>query len=290
MESLRRNVNTGVLQQILDCFVEITGIRVAFFDDFREIVNGKGKPACGFCASVKQIPALAAGCEASDRQAYEKAAGLKSIYIYQCHMGFWEAVVPLTIRGRAAGYLMFGQIRDSETGGARWAAIEKKLIGLGLPPETIQSMQRSYDEVSTLSYEKVRAIAKMLDIIARHIMDTDVIHFYDTETIVKAKAFIGQRINTAVTTKAVAGAVGLSPSHMGYLFKRETGETVSAYVADMRLRQAKRLLDETSRSIKEIAFDCGYADQNYFSRVFKKLTGMSPAEYRSLSRERQTSP
>lgn len=281
MDLLKRKLNVGVMQQILDCFVELAGIRVAFFDNFEELVNGKHKPACEFCAAVKQVPALAEGCARSDRDAYEVANKRKGIYVYRCHMGLWEAVVPVTVHGVPAGYLMFGQVKNSESPQDQWSVIEKMCVGLGLPPETIQVLKTAYGEVHELSYEKILAVAKMLDIIARHIIDTNVIHVYDLQAIEKARKSIEQGLGKPISTKAVAEAAGLSPSYMGYLFKRETGETIGNHVAALRLKEAKRLLEETGIPIKEIACRCGYAEQNYFSRVFKKWTGVSPAKYRS---------
>jgi AraC-like DNA-binding protein len=70
--------------------------------------------------------------------------------------------------------------------------------------------------------------------------------------------------------------------HFRRLFKNETGKTPTAYLIDLRMEHARKLLekkDEISFSIKDIALLCGFSDPYYFSRLFKEKTGMSPTEY-----------
>lgn len=74
--------------------------------------------------------------------------------------------------------------------------------------------------------------------------------------------------------------VGLSAQYVSKLFRREMGETFVDYLTSVRLRQAIRLMHNEDMKIYEIAERCGYSTQHYFSNVFKKNMGMSPAEYR----------
>lgn len=69
-----------------------------------------------------------------------------------------------------------------------------------------------------------------------------------------------------------------------YLCKRfveETGLTINQYVTQVKMEEARRLMDITQKSIAEIAEYLGYSSQSYFQRVFKKTTQMTPGEYRS---------
>ena len=69
---------------------------------------------------------------------------------------------------------------------------------------------------------------------------------------------------------------------MIHLFKAATGTTIGAYKRALKLTAAKKMLIETDKRISEIALECGYADANYFTRVFTEHEGISPTEYRSL--------
>jgi AraC-like DNA-binding protein/ligand-binding sensor protein len=95
----------------------------------------------------------------------------------------------------------------------------------------------------------------------------------------------------AVTVPGLAAGAGVSVSHLSRLFHRETGQTLECYIVARRLELAKRLLLDPDRSVAQVAECCGFADPNYFSRVFRKLVSCSPREYRQApSRAVQISP
>lgn len=75
---------------------------------------------------------------------------------------------------------------------------------------------------------------------------------------------------------------GLSSSHLCYLFKRATGETINQYIQNVRVEAAQRLLADTDLKISDIAVRCGCPDSNYFAKMFRKKTGFLPSEYREV--------
>ena len=72
----------------------------------------------------------------------------------------------------------------------------------------------------------------------------------------------------------------LTVSYLCVLFKDETGKTINQYLTEFRVKKAKELLKERNYSLTEIATSVGYYDVNYFSKIFKKLTNMSPSKYK----------
>jgi AraC family transcriptional regulator len=77
----------------------------------------------------------------------------------------------------------------------------------------------------------------------------------------------------------VAKASGLSPSHFARRFKSATGAPPHQYLMAMRVERAKRRL-LAREPIAEIALECGFTHQEHLTRVFRRLTGMTPASYR----------
>lgn len=73
---------------------------------------------------------------------------------------------------------------------------------------------------------------------------------------------------------------GFSQSHFSRLFKQNTGEVFSRYLAKVRLEHAIVLLSNTDKSIDEIAYECGFNSTSYFSYAFKKEFLVSPLKYR----------
>lgn len=86
--------------------------------------------------------------------------------------------------------------------------------------------------------------------------------------------------NIGISMREVATHVALSNSHFSTVFSQEVGTTFTEYLTALRIAQAKKLLAETDLRSQEIASRVGYNDRHYFSYLFKKVTGMSPTEYR----------
>ena len=73
----------------------------------------------------------------------------------------------------------------------------------------------------------------------------------------------------------------MNRTYLCSLFAQQTGMTISQYVTNIKVEEAKRIMDITPKTIAEIAAYLGYSSQSHFQRVFKKHTGMTPGEYRS---------
>jgi two-component system response regulator YesN len=96
----------------------------------------------------------------------------------------------------------------------------------------------------------------------------------------RAKEYIKTNYNKAITLEDVAREINVSPQYLSKLFKEETGENFIDYLTSIRIRIAKNLLEGDDLSIKEICYSIGYSDPNYFSRIFKKIAGVTPTEYK----------
>ncbi|SDE45902.1 Two-component response regulator, YesN/AraC family, consists of REC and AraC-type DNA-binding domains [Paenibacillus sp. UNCCL117] len=98
--------------------------------------------------------------------------------------------------------------------------------------------------------------------------------------IEQAKALIADGDRFDITQQELAAKLAIHPVWLSHLFKKETGQTFSDYMIDLRIEKSKALLRETPYKIYEIASMIGYQDLQYFGKLFKKRTGLSPKEYR----------
>ena len=99
----------------------------------------------------------------------------------------------------------------------------------------------------------------------------------------EAKSFMWENYTRRLTLGEIAGHVHLNPQYFSVLFKRETGQSVVDHLTHLRLEQAKVLLKDTSLPINQVAGQVGYDDPDYFSRLFRKINGMSPRQYRNIT-------
>lgn len=92
--------------------------------------------------------------------------------------------------------------------------------------------------------------------------------------------YLRQHISDNVTLAEMAEHAGLSVSHFSFLFKQQTGYSPMDYFIHARMLHACSLLALTDKTVHEIACELGYQDPYYFSRIFKKVMGVAPREYR----------
>lgn len=103
----------------------------------------------------------------------------------------------------------------------------------------------------------------------------------ETDVTVKAKRFIADNYDdSSLSLTKVAEFVGLNEKYFTTRFTKETGETFSSYLTGIRLLKSKELLKNTNFKVYEIAEMVGYHNVEHFNRMFKKLNGISPAQYR----------
>ena len=96
-----------------------------------------------------------------------------------------------------------------------------------------------------------------------------------------AKEYVGQNyMDGELSLTTVASVVGLSPSHLSSVFKAKFGVGFNEYLTDIRIQQAQRLLVTTNMKTAEVGERVGYLNMNYFSILFKKITGLTPSQYR----------
>ena len=107
-----------------------------------------------------------------------------------------------------------------------------------------------------------------------------------TDSIVRSqkdiiKDYIDRNYKKDISAKDVAGILGYSDVYFSKVFKQLFDDNFINYLTKIRIDRAKVLLKDVSFNIKEVGKSVGYADSNYFTKVFKRSIGMSPSEYRS---------
>ncbi len=93
-------------------------------------------------------------------------------------------------------------------------------------------------------------------------------------------AFVEANVTEDLYVSKLAAVAGMSPFYFCRAFKQSTGITPHRYVLQRRMEQAKRLLEQRSGHLVDVAHQVGFTDQSQFTRVFHKIVGKTPSEYR----------
>ncbi len=107
----------------------------------------------------------------------------------------------------------------------------------------------------------------------------------DSRRILKVKNYISKNYMDDLRLPMLADIADMSPSAFSRFFKLHTGRNLSDYIIDIRLGYASRMLVDTTKSVSEISFDCGFNNLSNFNRIFKKKKNCSPSEFRDNYRK-----
>lgn len=173
--------------------------------------------------------------------------------------------VPISIAGFPVAWLLSTQAREGSA-----LAVHCQLAtaphGLGVSPA-----HASFD-----------AIDRMID---EALASLDGSFAYTDDTLAdEVKRYLYQHLAESISLQQVAAAFHLSEAHLSHTFKKRTGRTVTGFMQHIRIHSAARALARTDRDLSDIAYSVGYADYNYFGRLFKRHFGQSPESYRAATR------
>ena len=182
------------------------------------------------------------------------------------------------------GYVLFAGGRNIDNIRVRslelCALLSRVAIDHGAAPEGIMRMSaRFYEQI--FHSDSVEDMCLSLSEIVETFMSSMFRLGSQPEDIQRSIRYINQRFPTDITLQDVSEHVHLSPSYFSTLFHQRMGVSFREYVNQVRVEESKRLLSLGKGNIVEVASSVGFSDQSYFSKVFRKYTGMTPKEFRS---------
>ena len=167
---------------------------------------------------------------------------------------------------------------------------ERARKGVAFTPETIEKV---YPLLNSLSYtnDKFYSVINFLTLLYELSLADDTRELasssfakvdVDSESrrILKVKEYINKHYTEEIRLADMADLVGMSTTSFSRFFKLRSGKTLSDYVVEMRLGVAARQLVDTTNSVSEICYGCGFNTLSNFNRLFRKYKGCSPTEFR----------
>ncbi len=274
---MRLQYNSEKLEQMLRDFHNLTGICVCVLDqDFQKLVAFP-KNTNPFCMLIQSTPEGHRRCFASDHTLLCACAECRETVIHRCHAGLTDMVVPILHEGTLLGYILFGQLRQTDGKDVSFEEIYQNISDLGLD---LAKLKDTYRGLIFSDPEKIRSAAGLVEILTKHVWLEQLIRPVSNEKFEEMTTYIDGHLTDELTVPALCQRFHLSKNSLYDYFRTGAGVTVKEFVTDRRMLQADRLLISTDFPIYEICERIGVDNPHSFFRAFKKRYGMSPLQYR----------
>jgi len=277
-------VTSKLYQDYERAFTEATGLPVALrpVESWQLPHHGK-RGESPFCALVAGKSKACAVC----LQLQEKlvAAATQEPATLACEVGMFDTAVPVKLGAKVVGYLQTGQVFRKQPTEAQF----KKVLGLtkewGIVANRAE-LHEAFFGTRVISPKQHESVVKLLSIFSQHLSllsNQIVVQQENSEppVIRRAKLFINEHQTEDLTLGQVAKAVNTSTFYFCKMFKKATGINFTDYLSRVRIEKSKNLLLNPNLRVSEIAFEVGFQSLTHFNRVFKKILGQSPTEYRA---------
>lgn len=201
-----------------------------------------------------------------------------------CFAGLCDTVVPVRLGDQLLGFLRTGQVFTRKPTDADFDRTTHKLLEWGVNID-LKEAEEAYFNGKVLGTEQYESMIRLLKVFADHlsmVSNQILVREENTESplIARARDFIDRNQTEDLSLEAVAKAVNTSTFYFCKMFKRATGLTFTEYLSRIRVEKAKSYLINPHIRISEVAFEVGFQSLSQFNRVFKKITGQSPSQFR----------
>ena len=186
--------------------------------------------------------------------------------------------------------LISPQLRNKNQFASIVHMLNRAQCGLSFP---LQAVMKVYNQLEKLATEEqgFYAVQDFLSILyelslfedARTLSTTSfakIESVSDSRRVQKVQAYINEHFRKEIRLVTLAEMVGMTPVSFSRFFRLRTGKTLSEYIIDIRLGAASRLLVDSTRTVAEICYDCGFNNLSNFNRMFKRKKGCAPKEFR----------
>ena len=265
------------VQRLLDDFASLLDVRVTFYSLAGEpLRRGKEMRNCAYCSLIHEKLGGYDRCVSMDCHKQQEAVKTLEIINYRCHAGLHECLAPVQLRGRVAGFVMFGQFRIEGEAEPDWQNI---------PPEMRDELKKAYYELPSFTAEKLEAVKGVLKTLIDYIAVRELAVLQGDRLRNEIDMYIEKHAAEDIRLPDMARKLGRSVSTISQFLRNNYQTSFKGLVLDARLRIAEKMWHEDpSATVAEVAFASGFCDQFYFSRVFSRRKGMPPGKFRSQMR------
>lgn len=280
---VERLSQSRIYQDYSKAFVETTGLPLSIQPVEAWQLAQRGHPReSPFCALMSKASRSCAAC-LEVQEEVRKSSSTEATTV-RCFAGMCDTAVPVRLGNEIVGYLQTGQVFPHTPTRAQFARTTRQLVEWGLKVDLAQA-EEAYFHTRVIGPKQYEAMVRLLNIFAEHLsmVSNQLVVQQDNaepQMITRARGFILEHQSEDLSLGDVAKAVNCSTFYFCKMFKKASGLHFTEYLARVRVEKAKNLLLNPNLRISEIAYEVGFQSLTHFNRVFRRLVGESPTEYR----------
>lgn len=235
-----------------------------------------------FCALMSRSNQSCAACLQLQRRVEEEAQlGPKTL---KCFAGMCDSAVPVRVGDNLVAFLQTGQILLHAPRKADFSKATQELLALGSAID-VKRYEEAYFQTRVVTKRQYESIIRLLTIFGQHLSALSnqlmvQVATAESPAIARARSFIAARYTEEISLGEVARSVNMSAFYFCKSFKRATGMTFTDYLARVRIERVKNLLLNPHKRVSEAAYEAGFQSLSQFNRVFRRVAGESPSDYR----------
>lgn len=272
-----------IYQDYERAFSKTTGLPLSLrpVESWQRAHQGK-KTENAFCMLMAdQNRACAACLEAQQKIAEAEGLGPRTV---KCFAGLCDTGVPVSVGEEVLGFLQTGQIFTQKPTRAQFAKVAAQLVEWGWKVD-LRKLEETYFQTRVITPKQYESVLRLLTIFAQHlslVSNQLLVSRANSEppAITRAKKFIEEHQAEEISLGDVAKAVNTSTFYFCKMFKKATGLNFTDYLSRVRVEKAKNLLLNPNMRISEVAFAAGFQSLSHFNRVFRRIAGESPTNFR----------
>jgi AraC-like DNA-binding protein/ligand-binding sensor protein len=263
-------------------FTKATGLALTLRPlEFWQLAHRGKKHENPFCAMLAEHPKSLAVCLQAHQEMIDHT-GLMP-HTVTCPFGLTETAIPVKLGSDVIGYLRIGQVLRHMPAKADTNKVTRELKRCDL--KFSGELRKTWEKNPLIPPDKYNAIVRLLSFFGEQLSALTnqlVVERQNTEPplVLRARDYIDKHKMEALSLSSVAQAAGASVFHFCKVFRKSTGLKFTDYVARVRLEDARTQLLNPNRRISEVAYDVGFQSLTQFNRMFKRVFGQSPTEFR----------
>ena len=263
------------VQKLINSFIHLFKTSITVFStEMQPQVHGLDNKECNYCNLIWHELKAVSRCMQQDRLMCTQCENRQTALVYQCHAGLTEAVIPIHVKNVLAGYFMIGKFRTQKV----------------IPPEILEEWRKKKLDTKLLKaafnaqpfFDKNSAenMLNLFSMLCSYIVSNEHVKARNPSIAEQVTRWIEDHISEPVSLDDLAYHLDLSQSTISHTIKKQLRISFRELYILKKIQHFENLIVyDPSISIKDAAYQVGYDDPAYFSRLYKKVRLVPPSEF-----------